>query len=73
MSPTGRSGSWSDDGAGQFIGAFDELFRSEGVTIIRTPPSTPVANAYAERWVGTVRRELCDRTLIWNRDSSNSS
>jgi hypothetical protein len=35
--------------------------------IIRTPPRTPVANAYAERWVGTVRRELCDRTLIWNR------
>jgi putative transposase len=55
------------DGAGQFIGAFDEVFRSDGATIIRTPPRTPVANAYAERWVGTVRRELCDRTLIWNR------
>ena len=55
------------DGAGQFIGAFDEVFRSDGTTIIRTPPYTPVANAYAERWVGTVRRELCDRTLIWNR------
>jgi putative transposase len=55
------------DGAGQFIGAFDEIFRSDGTTIIRTPPNTPVANAYAERWVGTVRRELCDRTLIWNR------
>lgn len=54
------------DGAGQFIGAFDEVFRSNGATIIRTPPYTPVANAYAERWVGTVRRELCDRTLIWN-------
>ncbi len=53
--------------AGQFIGAFDEVFRSDGTTIIRTPPYTPVANAYAERWVGTVRRELCDRTLIWNR------
>jgi Integrase core domain. len=55
------------DGAGQFVGAFDEVFRSGGTTIIRTPPYTPVANAYAERWVGTVRRELCDRTLIWNR------
>ncbi len=54
------------DGAGQFAGAFDEVFRSDGATIIRTPPYTPVANAYAERWVGTVRRELCDRTLIWS-------
>lgn len=55
------------DGAGQFTWAFDEVFRSDGTTIIRTPPRAPVANAYAERWVGTVRRELCDRTLIWNR------
>jgi hypothetical protein len=55
------------DGAGQFIAAFDEVFRSDGTAIIRTPPRAPVANAYAERWVGTVRRELCDRTLIWNR------
>jgi Transposase./Integrase core domain. len=55
------------DGAGQFIGAFDEVFRSDGTTIIPTPPRTPVANAYAERWIGTVRRELCDRTLIGNR------
>jgi putative transposase len=55
------------DGAGQFVAAFDEVFRSDGATIIRTPPYTPVANTYAERWVGTVRRELLDRTLIWNR------
>ena len=55
------------DGAGQFIGAFDDVFRCDGTTIIRTPPYTAVANAYAERWVGTARRELCDRTLIWNR------
>jgi putative transposase len=55
------------DGGGQFVAAFDEVFRSTGTTIIRTPPRTPVANAYAERWVGTIRRELCDRTLIWNR------
>jgi len=55
------------DGASQFIASFDEVFRSDGTTIIRTPPHAPVANAYAERWVGTVRRELLDRTLIWNR------
>jgi putative transposase len=55
------------DGAGQFVAAFDDVFRADGATIIRTPPYTPVANAYAERWVGTVRRELLDRTLIWNR------
>jgi putative transposase len=55
------------DGAGQFVGAFDEVFGCDGATIIRTPPYTPVANAYAERWVGTVRRELLDRTLVWNR------
>jgi putative transposase len=54
------------DGASQFVHAFDEIFRSDGAIIIRTPPYTPVANAYAERWVGTARRELCDRTLIWN-------
>jgi putative transposase len=55
------------DGAGQFITAFDEVFHSTGATIIRTPPYTPVANAYTERWVGTVRHELLDHTLIWNR------
>jgi putative transposase len=55
------------DGAGQFVAAFDEVFRSAGATIIRTPPYTPVANAYAERWVGSARRELLDRTLVWNR------
>jgi transposase InsO family protein len=55
------------DGAAQFAGAFDAVFSSAGTTIIRTPPYTPVANAFAERWVGTVRRELCDRTLVWNQ------
>jgi transposase InsO family protein len=55
------------DGAGQFVAAFDEVFRSDGTTVIRIPPRAPVANAYAERWVGTVRRELLDRTLTWHR------
>jgi transposase InsO family protein len=55
------------DGDGQFLAGFGDVFRSDGTTIIRTPPYTPVANAYAKRWVGTVRRELSDRTLIWNQ------
>jgi transposase InsO family protein len=55
------------DGAGQFRGRFDAIFASEGITVITTPVRTPVANAYAERWVGTLRRDLLDRTLIWNR------
>jgi transposase InsO family protein len=55
------------DGAGQFRGGFDAVFTSEAITVVTTPVRTPVANAYAERWVGTLRRELLDRTLIWNR------
>jgi hypothetical protein len=34
-------------GTGQFVTAFDEVFRSDGTTIVRTPPYTPVANASA--------------------------
>jgi transposase InsO family protein len=45
----------------------DDVFRADADTVIRTTPYTPVANADAERWVGTVRRELLDRTLIWSR------
>ena len=50
-----------------FRGAFDEVFRSEGMRIIRTPIRAPNANAYAERWVGTLRREYLDRILIIHR------
>ena len=51
----------------KFSGAFDAVFRSEGIRIIRTPIRAPNANAYAERWVGTLRRECLDRILIINR------
>jgi len=35
--------------------------------ILKTPVRTPVANSFAERWIGTLRRALLDRTIIWNR------
>ena len=55
------------DRGSQFIDAFDEIFRTEGCKVLTTPVRTPVANAFAERWIGTLRRELLDRSIIWNR------
>jgi len=46
---------------------FDEVFRSEGIRTIRTPVRAPRANAFIERWIGTVRRECLDRLLVVNR------
>jgi len=51
----------------KFTAAFDEVFRSEGIRTIRTPVRAPRANAFIERWIGTVRRECLDRLLIVNR------
>jgi putative transposase len=51
----------------KFSRDFDEVFRSEGVEIIRTPFRAPQANAIAERWVGTVRRDCLDWLLIASR------
>jgi putative transposase len=47
--------------------AFDTVFAAEGIRILRTPTRAPRANSYAERWVGTLRRELLDRILIVHR------
>jgi Integrase core domain/2TM domain len=51
----------------KFSAAFDDVFTSEGVRIIRTPVRAPNANAHVERWVGGVRRECLDRLLIVGR------
>jgi transposase InsO family protein len=51
----------------KFSRVFDSIFRSAGAEIVRTPIQAPNANAYAERWVGSVRRECLDRLLIFGR------
>jgi putative transposase len=51
----------------KFTAAFDELFRSEGIKVIHTPVQAPQANAYAERFVRTVRSECLDWLLILGR------
>jgi len=43
------------------------VFRSEGVSIVLTPIRAPNANAFCERWVGTVRAECLDWTLVLGR------
>ena len=48
----------------KFSRGFDEVFGSEGVKVLRTPIRAPKANAYAERWVQTVRAECLDWTLV---------
>jgi putative transposase len=50
----------------KYTAMFDEVFTSEGIEVLRSPPQAPRANAYAERWVRTVRRECLDRMLIYN-------
>jgi Integrase core domain len=51
----------------KFTAAFDEVFRSEGIKVIHTPVQAPEANAYAERFVRTVRDECLDWLLILGR------
>jgi transposase len=51
----------------KFVDAFDAVFAAEGIQVIKSAVRAPRMNAIVERWIKSCRKELLDRTLIWNR------
>jgi putative transposase len=54
------------DRSSNFTAAFDAILADAGIQTVLCNVRTPRMNAIAERWIGGCRRELLDRTLIWN-------
>jgi putative transposase len=50
-----------------FTATFDAVFQASGVRVVRSAIQAPRMNSVMERWIGSCRRELLDRTLVWNQ------
>jgi hypothetical protein len=60
------------DNDGKFTYSFDRVLSSEGIEILHTPYRAPRANAFAERWVRSVREECLDDILVLNENHLHS-
>ncbi|MBE8516226.1 transposase [Amycolatopsis sp. H6(2020)] len=50
-----------------FTAAFDAVFQAAGIRIVRSAVQAPRMNSIMEHWISSCRRELLDRTLVWNQ------
>ena len=55
------------DRDGKYPAVFDQVLADAGITIVLSGVRMPRMNSIMERWIQACRRELLDRTLIWNQ------